>query len=406
MPTPPAPIPAARLLFSLDPGVAHLNHGSFGAVPVPVRRAQQRLRDELDSNPMRFFTQGFLDRLAHTRRHLATFLGADPDGTAFVENATAAAATVLHSLRLGAGDEIVLTDHGYPAVTLAVERERRRSAVTVRTVALPLAPSDEEVVAAILGAVTPGRTRLVIADHITSPTARLMPVARLATELDRVGVPLLVDAAHTPGMLPVRANDIGAAFWIGNLHKWAYAALGTAILAVAPTWRSRMESLVISHENPAGFPAALDWQGTRDYSAWLSAPAALFTMRSLGLDEVRAHNARLAAYGQQVVGAALGLGAAELPAPRVPAYGPADQDPTGDAASVSMRIVPLPPGVATTTEAATALRLRVAAELATETAIGAWNGQGLLRLSAQVYNRAEEYDRLAERLPALLRAGS
>jgi isopenicillin-N epimerase len=350
---------------------------------------------------MRFFTQGLLERLAHTRRHLATFLGADPDGTALVDNATAGVATVLHSLRLGSGDDIVLTDHGYPAVALAVERERRRSGVSVRTVALPLAPSDDEIVAAILESVAPDRTRLVIVDHVTSATARLMPVAEIARALDRIGVPLLVDAAHTPGMLPVQVSDIGAPLWIGNLHKWAYAAAGTAVLAVAPRWRDRMAALVVSHEDPAGFPAALDWQGTRDYTAWLSAPAALFTLRSLGLAEVREHNARLAAYGQRIVGRALGLDAADLPGPRV-----GTSDESGEAGNVSMRVVPLPPGVATTAEAATALRLRIAAELATETAISAWGGRGLLRLSAQVYNRAEEYDRLAERLPALLRAGT
>jgi isopenicillin-N epimerase len=389
-PEPPTPIPGARLLFSLDPGVAHLNHGSFGAVPIPVRRAQQRLRDELDANPMRFFAQGLLERLAHTRRHLATFLGADPDGTALVANATTGVATVLRSLRLGTKDEILLTNHGYGAVALAAEREQHRSGVSVRTVALPLVPTDDEVVASVTAAVIPHRTRLVILDEVTSPTARLMPVARVAAALNPLGVPLLVDGAHAPGMLPVRVTEYGAAFWVGNLHKWAYAPPGTGVLAVAPEWRDRLEALVVSHWDGSGFPAALDWHGTDDYTTWLCAPVGLFVLRSLGLDEVREHNARLAAYGQLVVGRALGLSDGELPG------GPG-------ADGVSMRVVPLPPDVATTTEAANALRQRISAELATETAVSAWGGRGLLRLSAQIYNRPEEYDRLAERLPTLLR---
>jgi isopenicillin-N epimerase len=384
---PPPALPAARLLFTLDPGVAYLNHGGFGAIPIPVQRAQQRLRDEVEANPMRFFTQGLMDRLSHTRRHIAAFLGADPNGIALVDNATTGVALVLYSLRLSAGDEIVITDHVYNAVALAVDRERRRNGVDVRTVRLPMAATDEEISAAVLGAVTPGRTRLVILDQITAPTVRVLPVAGIATGLRGSGVPLLVDGAHAPGMLTTPVQDIGAAFWVGNLHKWAFAPRASAALVVAPEWRARIEPPVVSHEYPTGFPAGIEFQGTRDYTAWLGAPAGIFTLRSLGLAEVLAHNAALAAYGQQVLGAALGLDPESLPHP---------------GARTSMRIVPLPPGIATTLPEANELRLRIASELGTVVAVSVWNGTGLLRLSAQVYNRADEYERLADQLPALL----
>lgn len=386
MPTPRA-FPAARLLFSLDPGVAHLNHGSFGAVPVPVQRAQQRLRDETDADPMRFFAQGLADRIAHTRRHIAGFLGADPDATALTANVTTGIATVLLSLGLRDRDEIVVTDHGYHAVDLAVDRERRLRGVSVRVVRLPLTASDDDVVAAVSEAVTPGRTRLVIADQITSPTARLLPVVRLAAALRRMDVPLLVDAAHAPGMLALPVSEIGADFWVGNLHKWAFAPRGTAALVVAPRWQERIEPLVVSHEYGAGFPTALDWQGTLDYTGWLAAPVGLHVLRMLGLDAVRRYNAGLARYGQRVVGSALGIDPADLP---VPSDG------------LSMSLIPLPTGVATTQDSANALRLRIAAKLNTQVAINVWAGRAYLRLSAQIYNDADEYDRLAEGLPDLV----
>jgi isopenicillin-N epimerase len=146
--------------------------------------------------------------------------------------------------------------------------------------------------------------------------------------------------------------------------------------------------VVGSGEQEAGVPLSVEFQGTVDYTPWLAAPAGLFTLRTLGFEAVRAHNAALAAYGQGVVGAALGLGPADLP------------DPGGPG---SMRIIPLPAGLATTQVEAQALRQQIADKLATETAVNAWGGRGWLRLSAQVYNRADEYDRLAERLPLLLR---
>jgi isopenicillin-N epimerase len=382
--TAPDPLPGARLLFSLDAAVSHLNHGSFGAVPIGVQRAQQRLRDEMEANPLRFMARGLDERVAHARRHLATFLGADPDGSALVANTTTGVAVVLHSLDLRAGDEIVTTQQGYGAVRIAVDAACARTGALHRIVPLPVAPADDAVVDGVTAAVTP-RTRLVIVDQITSATARLLPVARIAAALRAGSTALLVDGAHVPGQLPVEVSALGADFWVGNLHKWAYAPRGTALLAVAPAWRDRIRPLVVSWQQDSGFPGFLEWQGSQDYTPWLAAPTGLFTLRSLGIDAVRAHNVALVDYGQRVVAEALG-------SPRLP------RPVTG----VAMRIVPLPLGLVTDMLAATALRNRISDEAAADVNITAYDGRGYLRLCAQVYNRPDEYDRLAERLPKIL----
>ncbi|MEU1585235.1 aminotransferase class V-fold PLP-dependent enzyme [Micromonospora sp. NPDC005710] len=377
-----------RECFSLDPAVSHLNHGSFGAAPIGVQRAQQRLRDEMEANPLRFFTKGLVDRIAHTRRHLAGFLGADPDGSALVGNTTTGVAVVLQSVGLRAGDEVLSTDHGYGAVSLAIQRECRRTGAVSRVLPIPLAATDEQIVQSIRAGLRPGQTKLLVVDQLTSATAKLFPTAAIVKVAREHGVPVLVDAAHAPGMLPIPVASIDADFWVGNLHKWAYAPRGTALLAVAPQWRDRIEPLVVSWEQESGFPARIEWQATLDYTPWLAAPAGLFTMRSLGVDRVRAHNAALAAYGQRVVGDALGVAPADLP------------DPGGP--GVALRLIPLPPGTGTTIAAAQALQARIGERLAAEVAVMSWNGRGWLRLTGQVYNAADEYERLGVRLPALL----
>ncbi|WP_089157106.1 aminotransferase class V-fold PLP-dependent enzyme [Micromonospora sp. NBS 11-29] len=391
VPQPPEPIPGARLLFSLDPSVSHLNHGAYGAVPIVVQRAQQRLRDEMESNPQRFLAQGLVERITHARRHLAAFLGADPEGTALVGNVTTGAAVVLQSLGLRPGDEVVTTDHGYAAVAMSVARECRRTGAVTRTLSVPLAATDEEVVEIVRAGLRPGRTKLLIIDQLTSPTARLFPAAALVAVARERGVPVLVDAAHAPGMLPATVASVGADFWVGNLHKWAYAPRGTAALVVAEPWRERIQPLVVSWEQDAGFPARVEWQATLDYTGWLAAPVGVFTLRSLGVERVRAHNAALAAYAQRVVGDALAVAPERLPEPGGP--------------TVAMRLVPLPPGVATTVDAARDLRAAIADRLAAEVSIAGWNGRGYLRLCGQVYNTPEEYERLALGLPTLLARG-
>lgn len=374
-----------RELFSLDPDVAHLNHGSFGSVPIRVQQAQQQIRDEIEWNPMAMYGRDVTARIADARGRLADFLGADRAGCAFVANATSGTAVVLNSIGFAEGDEVIVTDHLYNAVDSALERLRRSRGVIVTRVGVELDATDPEIVASLLAAVRPGRTKLMIIDHVASATAKLFPVADIAAALRGSGVALYADAAHSPGMLPDPVERLGVDFWVGNLHKWGYAPRGTAIFHVAPEWRDRLAPVIVSRGDLEGYPANVERQGTRDISGWLAAPTGTDLLTELGFAGCRQHNEQLAAVGQRVVADALGVRHRPHPGP-----------------GVSMRVIPLPSGVATTPAAADALRDRIAAELRTEVNINAWNGVGLLRLCAQIYNTPDEYGRLADGLRELL----
>src|SRR5437762_1470979 len=232
----------------------------------------------MEANPQRFYTRGLHDRVAHARRYLAAFVSADPEGTALVPNTTFGIATVLRTIGVGTGDEVVTTDHGYGSVNYAVDATGARR----RVVPLSLTAGDDETVTAVRAAVEPARTKLVIVDLITSSTARLFPVTRIARALREAGVPLLVDGAHAPGSLSLDVDALGADFFVGNLHKWAFAPRSTALLVVAPGWRTRIRPVVVSWGQPDRFPGSVEEAGTLDYTAWLAAPTGLFTLRSLG----------------------------------------------------------------------------------------------------------------------------
>jgi isopenicillin-N epimerase len=212
----------------------------------------------------------------------------------------------------------------------------------------------------------------------------VLPVSRMVAALHERGVPVLVDGAHAPGMLPVDVSSLGADFWVGNVHKWAFAPRPTALLVVAAGHRSRVQPLVVSWQQPHGFPDAVEYAGTLDYTAWLAAPTGLHFLRTLDVERVRQHNADLAAYGQRVVTAALGT--PPVPGPWSP--------------HVSMRIVRLP--LTGGEDVAARLRLEISSELDSHLPVVAWGGELFVRLAAQVYNRPEQYDRLAAGLPRLV----
>lgn len=232
-----------RALWPLDPAVAHLNHGSFGAVPAPVLAAQAALRDRVAANPMRFFARELPAERERARAAVAAFLGADPAGLAFVPNATTGVNGILRSIRLNAGDDVVVTDHGYGGVGYAVAVACQAADARVVTARIPLAATPTEIATTVRAALT-ARTTLLVVDHVSSPTARLFPVAEIIAVARSQSVPVLVDGAHAPGMLPVDLETLVPDFWVGNLHKWVCAPHGAAVVYAAAAHRPDRKSVV------------------------------------------------------------------------------------------------------------------------------------------------------------------
>jgi isopenicillin-N epimerase len=371
----------------LDPGVTFLNHGSFGACPRPVLEAQGAWRVEMERRPVEFLDRRLLGLLDAARADAASFLGADSGDLVFVPNATSAVSTVLASVRLGPGDEILLTDHSYPAVRTAVARACELTGAVARVVAVPLPlPEPDTIVASVTAAITPS-TRLAVVDQVTSPTAAIFPTAELVAACRDRDVFTLVDGAHAAGMLDLRLQSLGADVWTGNFHKWVCAPKGSAAMVIRPDRHDVVRPLVASHGSGEGLHREFDWTGTDDPSPYLSVPAAIAFMEALGWDRVRRHNHALVLFGRAAVQDAVGT-AAQVP----------------DGALGSMAVVALPEGAADTREHARALCARLFEEHGIEVPVHAWNGRGYLRLSAQVYNAPEDYRRLATVLPDLLRS--
>jgi len=271
----------ARPLWRLTQDIPFLNHGSFGATPLAVLQAQARWRDLMEDQPVAFMRDRMPPALDAARQHLAAFLGDDSASIALVENASAATTAVLRSLRLQTGDEVVLTNWAYPAVRIAAEQVCAPMNAGVVTAPLSLADRAPGVVAdRIVSALSP-RTRLVIIDHVASAPPVTLPVTEIAARCRSRRVPVLVDGAHAPGMLPLDLPQSGADWYAGNCHKWLCAPKGTGFLWAAPDRRSALNPPVLSHHAGAGLPASFAWQGTRDMTAWLTLPDVLHFRQQL-----------------------------------------------------------------------------------------------------------------------------
>ncbi len=373
---------AALARFALAPGVLHLNHGSFGATPLSVLAEQQRWLAHMENNATRFFTFELPGLLKSEAAKVAARLGGDAGGWVFVENATSATNGVLNSLRLNKGDVLVTTSHAYGAVLKTMRRRAEETGADVRIAQVP-APldSEEQVVEAVKNALC-DRTQLLIIDHVTSPTATVFPVACLIAEARKAGVPVLVDGAHAPGMLALDVGALGADWYTGNAHKWLFAPKGCGVLWTAPARRADTHPAITSHGWGAGYTAEFEWIGTRDPSAWLSFGAAARAHDEFGGTQLMARNIALASEAGEFL-------SRRLNAPRA---APA-------AMQSSMTTFQLRPRG--THEQALKLR-RELSDAGIEVPLSAFADRLWFRISAQVYNEMNDYERLVDVLTGIL----
>ncbi len=389
-----------RHLWLLDEQITFLNHGSFGACPRVVLEEQARFREEMEREPVQFLWREMEGKLDAARAELACFAGADPEDIAFVANATMAVNAVVRSLELREGDELLTTSHAYNACNNVLAEVARRAGarVVVAKVPFPLASSDE-VTAAILDAAT-SRTRLAMIDHVTSATALVFPVAEIVAALEARGIPVLVDGAHAPGMLPLDLRALGASWYTGNLHKWVCAPKGAAFIFARRDRQAGLHPATISHgyntprEGRSSFHDEFDWQGTMDFSAWLCVPAAIRFCGSL----MAGGHAALMRHNRQLV-----LDARALLAERLGVDPPCPAGMLG-----SMAVMPLPACLQTGIQATgrfDPLQTRLFAHHRIEVPIMR-RGDPLrkwFRISAHAHNSMEDYIRLADALAEEMR---
>ncbi len=377
----------------LDPRALYLNHGTVGATPRRVLARQQALRDEMERHPARWMLRELADvrqirmrmepRMRTAAREVAVFLGARGEDVAFVDNATAGANAVLHSFPFAPGDEVLVTDFGYGAMTIAARHHAGRAGATVRTVEMPYPGlTPERTIETIVNAIGP-RTRLALVDHVTAGTALVLPIAEIVARCRARGVAVLVDGAHVPGALPLDLGAIDADWYTGNLHKWAMAPRSCGLLWARPERRAGLHPPVISWGYDLGFDAEFDWPGTRDPTPALAAPEGFAFLHDLGFDAVHAWNHatawEMACFLADRWGEPL----------------PMDESMVG-----TMVTVALPARFGADADSVQRLKDALLYEDDIEVQLFAWRGRGWLRLCGQVYVEPADAERLARAIEA------
>ena len=375
-------------LWQLDKNIAYLNHGSYGAVPISVQDAQNTFIDRANSNPNHWFRYELPQLMIEARHIVAYWFGVAPEHFSFVPNASQGVVTAVQALVDDATSRnqrtrLVATSLGYGGVLYGMQHIAFRSNATYAVADL-VYPHDvtAEIISSRIRALLPNNddSIVVVLDHITSETGVLFPVDDIITSI-RATHPhtkFVIDAAHSAGMLEYPLPNMYDV-WVGNLHKWLSAPRpAAALICGSPEIRALMKPLAPSWGFEDGFPTSFEWQGTSDYSAYLSVPAAIAFQEQWPYSQRDSHNRTVADGAAALLRNAWGT--------------PNHLESTVEAPW--LRMVQLPLDRPLTKPQIDSLVERAGLELNTECMCMTVRDKSYVRLSAHMYNEIDQYENL------------
>jgi len=273
--------------FILDPSIVFLNHGSFGATPIPVFEAYQNWQKQLERQPVLFLGRQYHDLLQQAREDLSQTMDTCADNVVFVPNATFAVNLVARSLRFNPGDEVLTSDHEYGACDTTWEFLCKKQGAIYRHQPIPFPTDSFEEMADQFWLGVNKNTKLIFISHISSPTALRLPVELICERARKSGILTMIDGAHAPGQISLDLEPLQVDFYTGNCHKWMLSPKGAGFIYAHPDVQNLLDPLVVSwgfqtkpeFSSGSRFVDMLTWTGTHDPAAYLSVPSAIEFMK-------------------------------------------------------------------------------------------------------------------------------
>ena len=380
--------PESRQSFSFDPHIVYIDHGGYGVTPKEVQVFRAEMQEKLEAAPRPFFDIECRAEWMATKAMVAHRFSARAEDIALIDNVTDGINAILRSLTLQPDDEILITSMTYGAIALAARHIARETGAHVVEAHVPFpAPSHAQCLQSIATALSP-RTKLAILDHITSMTALVLPIVEMIQVCRDRGVAVLVDGAHAPGHVPLNLSALQADWYVANLHKWYFVPRGCGFLWAHQDRQENLMPAVLSWGIDEPFPHSFWWTGTRDPSNWRSIETAFAFVDRFGEDRVRRHNHALVREASRLLTKVWDV-----------------QNETPDNMTAGMTLVPLPE--CASFPATQVGRAKIQKSLWDSHQIVCpcmlFENRLYIRVSAQIYNNMDDYQRLAHSINVMKR---
>jgi selenocysteine lyase/cysteine desulfurase len=213
--------------WMFDPAYKNLNHGSFGAHPIPVRDAQRAYMDLADKRPDPYIRGYHAEYLDKAREAVAKLINAQKSECVFVKNATTGVATVLYNLAFQPGEALIYFEPVYGAVEKGIVSLQEHVSLQARKVSFQYPISDDELERRFREVIHQTRAeglkvRASVFDAIVSNPGVRFPFERMTAVCREEGILSVIDAAHGIGHIHLDMEKLQPDFFVSNCHKYDY----------------------------------------------------------------------------------------------------------------------------------------------------------------------------------------
>jgi cysteine desulfurase/selenocysteine lyase len=296
-----------------DTEMVYLDTGATSQRPLPVIEAEERFLREDNAAVKRGahrLAESATEAYEGAREKIAAFVGVgDPNEVVFTKNATEALNLVAYSLgnggpgvpdhlRVGPGDEILITEMEHHANLVPWQELARRTGATLRWI--PLA-DDFTLDLTDLDTLLNEHTKVLALTHQSNVLGTITPVEQLTRRAHEVGALVVLDACQSVPHMPVDLTALGVDFAAFSGHKML-GPTGIGVLwgryenldRMSPflTGGSMIEVVTMERTTYAEPPARFE-AGTPPVSQAVALGAAVDYLTGLGMQSVAAHEQAL-----------------------------------------------------------------------------------------------------------------
>ncbi len=251
--------------YTVNADLINLNNGGVSPSPRVVQEAVARYNDMTNMGPS-YYMWRILDQGREPLRYkLAELAGCSPEEIAINRNATESLNTVIYGLDLKAGDEVIGTKQDYPNMINAWKQRALREGIVYKQLnfIFPI-ENDAEIVAAYENAITP-KTKIIHITHIVNWIGQIMPVQKIAKMAKARGLEVIVDGAHSFGLLDFKIPDLGCDYFGTSLHKFLSAPIGSGMLWISKDKISKIWPLTCNDQPRGTDIRKFESLGTRSF---------------------------------------------------------------------------------------------------------------------------------------------
>jgi isopenicillin-N epimerase len=237
-----------RDLFNLDPDVVQMAHFYLTSHPKPVRDEIERIRKELDRNPIYYIHHNFEKHELAVLNSISEYLKVNPEDIALTDSTTMGLGLVYSSLAIREDQEILTTTHDHYSTEISLKLRAERTGAKIRNISLyefGKPTSSDEITSRFINSITPA-TRYAVVTWVHSCSGMKLPIRKMAEALKKVNqnrseenrVIFCVDGVHGLGAENATIEELGCDFFIAGTHKWMFGPRGTGFVWAKPeNWK-------------------------------------------------------------------------------------------------------------------------------------------------------------------------